>query len=375
MPWSNQSGGGSGGGWRGGNGGGGGPWGQGPSNGNGGGGRPGGGPGNQPDLEDIIRRGQERLRGSVPGGVGGGLMALLIAGGIGLFWLFFLALYQVDADELGVELVFGQPKEELSLPGLHFHWWPIETVEKARIVENQINIGERRSARGASTGLMLSGDQNIVDLTFSVIWRVSVPKEYLFNVREPEDMVRQVAESAMREVVGRRPAQDVFRDDREGVAFEVREIIQTTLDSYQSGIVINTVNIEDVAPPPEVADSFEEVQRAEQDEDRFREEANRDSNQLLGAARGEAAQIREEAAAYKNRVVQEAEGEAQRFISVYNEYARARDVTRQRLYIETMERLLTGTNKVIVEQGQNAQGVVPYLPLPELQRRSQQGGN
>ncbi len=164
-------------------------------------------------------------------------------------------------------------------------------------------------------------------------------------------MVRQVAESAMREAVGRRPAQDIFRDDRQGIADAVRDIIQTTLDHYGAGLSVNAISIEDAAPPREVADAFDEVQRAEQDEDRFVEESNQYSNQKLGQARGEAAQIREDAAAYKNRVVQEAEGEAQRFISVYDEYAKAPDVTRKRLFIETMEKVLKGSNKVIVEQG------------------------
>lgn len=180
----------------------------------------------------------------------------------------------------------------------------------------------------------------------------------------------------MREVVGRRPAQDIFRDDRQGIAENVREIIQTTIDSYESGLAVTAISIEDAAPPREVADAFEEVQRAEQDEDRFVEESNQYSNQKLGGARGEAAQVREEAAAYKTRVVQEAQGEAQRFVSVYDEYAKAPEVTRKRLFLETMENVLKSSTKVIVEQG-NGQGVIPYLPLPELRSAQQerQGGN
>ena len=285
------------------------------------------------------------------------------------FWV-FQAVYTVQPDELAVELRFGKPKEELSEPGLHFHWWPVETVERASIAERLINIGEARG--GTSSGLMLSGDQNIVDVKFSVAYQVSDPKAYLFNVSGVDEMVRQVAESAMREAVGRRPAQDVFRDDRQGIADAVRGIIQSTLDSYQAGLTINAISIEDAAPPREVADAFDEVQRAEQDEDRFVEESNQYSNQKLGQARGEAAQVREDAAAYKNRVVQEAQGEAQRFISVYDEYAKAPDVTRKRLFLETMEKVLKDSNKVIVEQNGN-QGVVPYLPLPELQKRATEG--
>jgi membrane protease subunit HflK len=178
----------------------------------------------------------------------------------------------------------------------------------------------------------------------------------------------------MREVVGRRPAQQIFRDDRSGIASEVRDIIQATINQYAAGLTVNAISIEDAAPPREVADAFDEVQRAEQDEDRFVEEANQYSNQQLGRARGEGAQIREEAAAYKGRVVQEAEGEAQRFISVYDEYAKAPDVTRKRMFLETMERVLKDSNKIIINQD-GGPGVVPYLPLPEVNRRREEGGS
>ncbi|MBO6716796.1 MAG: FtsH protease activity modulator HflK [Rhizobiaceae bacterium] len=357
MPWSNQTGGGPWGGG-GGNNGSGGPWGQGPRG-------PGGPQGGPPDLEDIIRRGQDRLRQALPGG-GRASPALfvLIAVVLVAVWL-FQAIYTVQPDELAVELRFGKPKDEISEPGLHFHFWPVETVEVANVAEKLVDIGEVRGS--TSSGLMLSGDQNIVDVKFSVAYQVANPGAYLFNVASPDEMVRQIAESAVREVVGRRPAQDIFRDDRQGIAEEVRSIVQGTLEEYGAGLAINAISIEDAAPPREVADAFDEVQRAEQDEDRFVEESNQYSNQQLGQARGEAAQIREEAAAYKNRVVQEAEGEAQRFVSVYEEYAKAPDVTRRRLFLETMENVLRGSNKVIVEQD-GGPGVIPYLPLPELNR-------
>ena len=369
MPWSNQSGGG--GPWGGGNNGSGGPWGQGSP----GGPRGGGGGGNPPDLEDIIRRGQDRLRRAVPGGGGMGsplIWGIAVLALIGL-WI-MQALYTVQPDQRGVELRFGKPKDEISMPGLHFHLWPIETVEIANIQERQISIGSA-SRTSAQAGLMLSGDQNIVDVTFAVLYSVIDPKSYLFNVALPDETVRQLAESAMREVVGRRPAQDVFRDDRAGISEDVRTILQSTLEEYGTGVQINTVTIEDAAPPRPVADAFDEVQRAEQDEDRFVEEAQQYANQKLGAARGEAAQVREVAAAYKDRVVKEAEGEAQRFISVYDEYAKAPEVTRKRLFLETMENVLRDSSKVIVEQG-GGQGVVPYLPLPELNsRRNAEQGN
>ncbi|MDZ7823195.1 MAG: FtsH protease activity modulator HflK [Ahrensia sp.] len=380
MPWSNQNGNngsngnGGGGPWGGGgdnnNGGGnngnggnnGGPWGNGPK-------RPNRGGGNMPpDLEDLIRQGQDKLKRAIPGGGGSGgsnkaFMGLLAVGAAVLYAM--QAFYQVDTDERAVELLFGKPKAELSQPGLHFHLWPIETVETVKIVENQVAIGSANSR--TSSGLMLSGDQNIVDVQFSVLYAVINPQDYLFNVAGPDDVVRQVAESAMREIVGRRPAQDVFRDNRQAIAQEVRDSMQLTLESYGTGIAINTVSIEDAAPPKEVADAFEEVQRAEQDEDRFREEANQYSNQKLGAARGEAAQVREEASAYATRVVQEAQGEAARFISIYDQYKLAPEVTRKRLFIETMEGVLRDSNKIILDE--NGGGVVPYLPLPEVQNR------
>jgi membrane protease subunit HflK len=363
MPWNNQSGGG--GPW-GGGGNNGGPWGQGPRG-------PSGPQGSPPDLEDIIRRGQDRLRRVLPGGGGNsGAIVGLAALALVALWI-FQSVYTVQPDEVAVELTFGKPKDEFSQPGLHFMWWPIETVEIANTAEKLINIGGGTRDPGNS-GLMLSGDQNIVDVQFSVAYQVSDPKAYLFDVSDPDNMLRQVAESAMREVVGRSPAQDIFRDNRQGIAESVRAIIQGSLDSYHTGLSVNALSIEDAAPPREVADAFDEVQRAEQDEDRFVEEANAYSNQKLGAARGQASQIREDAAAYKNRVVQEAEGEAQRFVSVYDEYAKAPDVTRKRLFLETLEKVFQGSNKVIVESGQE---VTPYLPLPELEKRrpTVEGGN
>lgn len=349
MPWDNNTGGG-------GRNNSGGPWGQAPG---------GGGPrrGSTPSLEDILSRGRDRFRGGFPGGrwaIAGGLLVLVV------FWL-FNAIYTIDPQEVGVETQFGRPKPVLSEPGLHFHWWPIEDVERINVTENQTEIGSVVGGRNSSNeGLMLSADQNIVDVKFSVLWVVSNPTEFLFNVRDPDDMVRAAAESAMREVVGRRPAQDIFRDDRAGIAVDVQQITQTILDSYNLGARVNQIAIENVAPPAEVADAFDEVQRAEQDEDRFQEEARGDANTLLGSARGQAAKVREDAAAYKNRVVQEATGEAARFISVYNEYAKAPEVTRKRLFLETMEQVLGGSSKVIVDPSATGTGVLPYLPLPGL---------
>ncbi|WP_105382224.1 FtsH protease activity modulator HflK [Neorhizobium alkalisoli] len=363
MPWSNQNGGG--GPWGGGGGNNQGPWGQGPNRPRGGGGSGSGGP---PDLEDIIRRSQDRLRGVMPGGFNGGAFVIVLL--VIVAFLAFQSVYTVQPDERGVELRFGRPKDEISMPGLHFHLWPLESVEIVKVTEQQQNIGAARGSN-SNAGWMLTGDSNIVNVQFSVLFTVTDPKAYLFNLESPASTLQQVAESAMREVVGRRPAQDIFRDNREDISTEVRGIIQGTMDTYGSGISINAVPIEDAAPPREVADAFEEVQRAEQDEDRFVEEANQYANQKLGQARGQAAQVREEASAYKDRVVNEAQGEAQRFISIHQEYANAPEVTRQRIFLETMETVLKGSAKIILE---NKEGVIPYLPLNEINRPQAQPG-
>ncbi|OLP61332.1 HflK protein [Xaviernesmea oryzae] len=362
MPWSNQNGGGP---WGGGGGGNKGPWGQGPNRPRGGGG--GRGNGGPPDLEEILRRGQDHLKGIVPGGFNGGAVAIIALVLLGFFLL--NAIYTVQPDERGVEMRFGKPKEEISMPGLHFHLWPLETVELVKITEQQQNIGGRSGLGDQNaSGLMLTGDQNIVNVQFSVLFSVTDPRAYLFNVENPSQTLQQVAESAMREVVGRRPAQDIFRDNRQAIALDVKSTIQATMDAYAAGLSVNTVSIEDAAPPREVADAFDEVQRAEQDEDRFVEEANQYANQVLGRARGQGAQIREEAAAYKDRIVKEAQGEAQRFVSVYDAYRQAPDVTRTRLYLETMQEVLGKSKKIIIDE-RNGQGVLPYLPLNEINPR------
>jgi len=318
-----------------------------------------------------LKRGREQFGGELPGGrwlIVGAIVAALV------FWA-TQAVYQVAPQEIGVELLFGKPKAQLSEPGLHLIYWPFETVEKVTITENQTKIPSAATGRTRGDSLMLSGDQNIVDVSFSVLWRVADPAAYLFNIDDPADMVQKTAESAMREVVGRRPADDIFRDDKAGINLEVQQITQSILDSYSAGVSISRISIEQVAPPAEVADAFDEVQRAQQDEDRFQEEARQYSNTRLGGARGQAAQVREEAAAYKDRIVKEAEGEAARFISVYDEYAKAPEVTRKRLYLETMEQVLGASNKVIIESGAGATGVVPYLPLPEIRANSIQQGS
>ena len=346
MPWQNQGGNG----WSGGKNRG--PWGQGP------GGRGGGTP---PDLEDILRRGQERLKDILPGGGGRTTWLLPILALVAL-WL-YNSIYVVSPEQRGVVLSFGEYSRTTG-PGLHFLLWPVETVERPRVeTENLLNFGEN-----ATESLMLSGDQNIVDIKFTVLWRIKDAEQFLFNVASQEQLVRVVAESSMREIVGRTSAEEIRTSGRQAAGAQVQQLIQSTLDSDESGIQVTGVQLEKADPPPQVVDAFEEVQRAEQNQNRLIREAEQYRNQRLGAARGEAAKIVEDAKGYKARVVNEAQGEAQRFLSVYEEYAKAKEVTRERIFLETLESVLSQSNKVLLG---GDQGVVPYLPLPEIQRRQE----
>jgi membrane protease subunit HflK len=356
MPWSNQGGGG---GWQGGRG----PWGQGPS------GPPGRGGGNQPpDLEELIRKSQERLRQILPGGSGtsGGfgrgqwlaVLALVLLG-----WL-YMSANTIKPDENGLVLRLGTYHRTVG-PGLHFVFWPVERIEKLPVeAENQIDFGG-----GKGEGLMLAGDQNIVDMRFTVLWKIKDPRDFLFNIAEQEELVTRVSESAMREVVGRTPADEIRTRGRQTAQDQVRDLIQKTLDDYHSGVLITGVQLEKADPPPQVVDAFEEVQRAEQNQNKLIREAEQYRNQILGQARGDSSKIVADGKAYKSRVVAEAQGEAKRFLSVHDEYEKAKDVTRQRLFLETIEDVLQKSNKVIIDEGKAGPGVVPYLPLPELQKR------
>jgi membrane protease subunit HflK len=237
-------------------------------------------------------------------------------------------------------------------------------MEKPKVdAEQQIDFGTNETE-----GLMLASDQNIVDIRFTVLWRIADPEDYLFNVQAQEAVVKAVAESAMREVVGRTPAENIRTTGRQSAQDQVKQIVQATLDQYQAGIIITAVNLLKADPPAQVIAAFEEVQRAEQNQAQFINEAELYANQRAQLAQGESAKLVEEARAYKSRVVAEAEGEAQRFLSVYNEYKNAKDVTRQRMFLEMMEQVLGRSNKIIVEES-GGQGVVPYLPLPEVQKR------
>ncbi|MGE5506127.1 MAG: FtsH protease activity modulator HflK [Actinomycetota bacterium] len=377
MPWNPQGGGG--GPWGGGGGGGNGPWGRGPGGGNGGGG--GGMPG--PDFEEIIRRGQEKLRRAMPRqGFGGGqglgvIIALVVAA-----WA-ATGIYRVNPDEQGVVMRFGKWVDTTE-PGLHYHLpYPIEGVLLPKVTKvNQMQFGFRTTAdrtdhrpgRGVpEESRMLTGDENIVEADFAVFWRIKDAGKFLFNLRDPEATVKVAAESAMREVIGRNPIQAALSDKREQIALQAQQELQALLDSYQAGIAVQQVQLQKVDPPGAVIDAFNDVQRARADQERARNEAEAYRNDIIPRARGDAERLVQESEAYKEQVVNLADGDAKRFTAVYQAYRQAEDVTARRLYIETMEEVLKNATKVVIDP--SAKGVVPYLPLPELKKAQQgQGG-
>ncbi|HFB98286.1 MAG TPA: FtsH protease activity modulator HflK, partial [Bryobacterales bacterium] len=294
-------------------------------------------------------------------GAGGRTVALGVLAVLAALWL-VNSFYRGQPDEAGVVLRFGR-YDRTTGPGLHFALWPIETVERPKVAkENKLSFGDTNDE-----SLMLAGDQNIVDIRFTVLWRIRDAGEFLFNVKDPRLLARRVAESAMREIVGRTPAEEIRTRGRVKAQEEVRDLIQKTLDRYRAGILVTSVQLEKADPPPQVIDAFEEVQRAEQDQDKFIREAERYSNRVLGEARGRASQIVEQAKAYRAKVVAEAKGEAQRFLQVLAEYRKAPEVTRRRLYLETLETIMGRASKVILDRQQSG-NVLPFLPLDRLQR-------
>ena len=369
MPW-NQSGGG---GWKsggGGGGGGGGPWGQGPS---------GGGGGSQPpDLEEIFKRGQDRLKQTIGGSGVPGPVMLLIAAPIVALLAFYAFTFRVNPDELGVVMRFGQFVRQ-EPPGLHFCMPPpIEEVYKPKVTRQNITeIGFRSGSLGGRAfqgrtdtpeSHMLTGDENIIDLEFVVYWRIKDAAQYLFNIQNPETTVKEVAESAMREIVGQSNIAPLLTEARQKTETEAQRLIQMTLDNYAAGIRIDQVTLQRVDPPAQVIDAFRDVQAARADKERLQNEANTYANKVVPEARGEAERIVQAAEAYRQQTVAEASGQAARFNKVYDEYVKARDVTRRRMFLETMERVFGSMDKIIIDQGSTTGGVVPYLPLDQLSR-------
>ncbi|NKX43663.1 FtsH protease activity modulator HflK [Roseicyclus persicicus] len=372
----------------------GGPWGGGGGSGGGGnrgnngsggpGGRRPGGPDQQiPELDEIVRKGQEQLRvlmggrGGRSGGGGGGgdnpisprtLWVVGLVAALG-FWA-YNSFYTVRPEEQSVELFLGE-FSSIGNPGLNFAPWPIVSAEVVNVTsERNESIGASRSGID-DNGLMLTTDENIVDIDFEVVWNISDPAEFLFNLRDPEATIRAVSEAAMREVIAQSQLAPILNRDRGLIADTVQTLIQQTLDSYDSGVNIVRLNLDRADPPAEVIDAFRDVQAAEQERDQLERQADAYANRVLAGARGEAAQIFEQAEGYRAQVVNEAQGEASRFLAVLTEYRQAPEVTRRRLYLETLERVLGDVDLVILDQeGGGNQGVVPYLPLDQIRRNT-----
>jgi membrane protease subunit HflK len=376
----------------------GGPWGGGGSGGDGGrgnnddddrrGGRR-GEPGQIPEIDQLMKRGQEQLRVLMggrgnrgTGGPGGGpegpvfTKQSLGLGALALVAVWaFMSFYTVRPEERSVELFLGE-SSGVGDPGLNFAPWPIVTYERVQVTgERTTDIGTVSGTN--DSGLMLTRDQNIVDIGFQVVWNISDPEKYLFNLVDPEDTIRAVSASAMRDIIARSELSPILNRDRGVIASDLRSAVQATLDNYNAGISVIRVNLQTAQPPRDVIDAFRAVQAAQQERDRLEKEADAYANQVTAGARGEAARLLEDAEAYRAQAVNSAQGEAARFLSVFAEYVKAPEVTRRRLYLETMERVLGGMNKVIldgVSGGEAGQGVVPFLPLNELGRMTPSQG-
>lgn len=366
MGWSNQ-------------GGGGGPWGSGGNNGPrgpvGGGGQ---GP-TPPDIEELLRKSQETVRNMVPGGSGSPKGLVLVLLGVLAIWA-LTGFYRVQPGEQGVELLFGKFVKSTT-PGLNY--WapsPFGQVFKPNVSQTrQITVGYRAGPGGSNhdvpqESLMLTGDQNIIDIDFVIQWNIKDASKYLFNIRDPEATVKRAAESAMREVIGQRPLEDALTGQKQQVQQQTRELLQIILDSYDTGVAIREVKLQNVDPPQPVIDAFNDVQRAKQDQERLQNEALTYRNDIVPKAKGLAASQIQGANAFKEKVIKEAEGEAQGFLSVYDKYKNAKDVTTKRIYLEHMQEIMGKADVTIIDSGKGGQGVVPYLPLPEVQKRLKNGG-
>jgi membrane protease subunit HflK len=342
----------------------------------------------------LLRRGQDKLQSLIPGGnfsAMGVIIALLVVAAIWGLSGFF----RVQPDELGVVLRFGQYVRTVQ-PGLNYHLpYPIESVLLPKALRvNSMSIGMRVAEGRTGTtirdvpeeSLMLTGDENIVDVDFTVLWRIKPDGvgNFLFNIQNPEGTVKAVAESAMREVVGRSDIQPILTGARTATEVAVQDLMQRTLDQYGAGILIQQVQLQKVDPPSQVIDAFRDVQAARADQERAQNEGRTYANRVIPEARGRSAQILQGAEAYKEQTVAEAKGQTARFLKVYEEYKKAPDVTRQRIYLETMERIFGGADKLVYDPGAGGgPGVLPYLPLSELSRGQQrpqqpgqqQGGN
>ena len=374
MPWNNQ-GNNNGGPWGGGNNGGnngGNPWGGGPQ-------RPSGGRPNPPDFDKVINALKNNFGGKMPGG--GSSRRFILLGLIILMGLWAATgFYRVNPQQQGVVLRFGEWIRTTG-PGLHYHLpFPIEQVLTPDVTrDNRLEIGFRDVAGSSATrrdiadeSLMITGDENIVDIDFVVFWRISDAGEYLFNLADPDETIKVAAEAVMREIIGQTAIQTALTEGRQNVQFAVREKLQELLDDYRAGVRVREVQLLAVDPPSDVIDAFNDVQRARQDRDRLKNQAEAFRNDIVPRARGQAAQLIAEAEAYREEVMNRAKGDASRFDQVFSAYEANKDVTRERIYIETIEEVFGNIEKIIIDE--DGQSVVPYLPLKELGRATQKAG-
>ena len=385
----------------------GGPWGGGGSggnkgnnNGNGGNDRKPDGP-QIPEIDELMRKGQEQLRVLMGGkGSGGGgksgdggagvpRSTFLYAGLAAVAMWLFASFYTVKPEEQSVELFLGE-FSKIGTNGLNFAPWPLVTYEKFNVTTNRTESLGINGSRDSGLGLMLTTDENIVDIDFQVVWNIKNASDFLFSLKEPELSVRAISEAAMREVIAQSELAPILNRDRASIEANVRQLIQKTLDDRKTGISVLRVNFNKVDPPSRqvvvtavdgsqkrvsVIDAFRDVQAAEQERDQRERQADAYANQRLAQARGAGAQILEAAEGYRATVVNAALGEASRFSAVLKEYKVAPEVTRRRLYIETLEKVLGNVDKIIMDNGEGGAGVVPYLSLNELRKNSQGGSN
>jgi membrane protease subunit HflK len=368
----------------------GGPWGSGGGSGGNSGGNKGGGSGGSPfgggkpppDLDEILKRSQEKFKNAFPPGSAGSPKGALIIGMAAFALWLSSGIFRVDTDEQAIIMRFGE-YHRIATPGLNYHLpTPIERMEKRKVTKvEKVEVGFRSAGgfvlpggdQGArpsvlEESLMLTKDENILDINFEVQWQIGNLQDFIFNVRFPEDTVKDAAESAMREVIGRTSTTNISAK-RDDITVEAQDLLQKILDSYGSGITIRGLQLLKADPPAEVIDAFRDVQSARADKERAQNEAKAYENDIIPKARGESKQIVAEAEAYRQRVVARAEGEASRFQAVYNEYKEAPEVTRKRIYFETMEEIMEGMDKLIIDD-KAGNGVVPYLPLDNMTRKS-----
>ena len=337
----------------------------------------GGGSSNNRDLEDSIKKAKEKFGKFKIGGPRNISILIFVAL---IIWL-ATGFYRVEPDEQGIELLFGKWNQMTTEPGLHYFFpTPIGKTMTPKVESiRKINVGYRSASElGFSSNsndrnvleesLMLTGDQNIVDVHFTVLYKIKDAGKFLFKLRNPETTVKDMSESVMREVVGQRDLEFLLTGGRQEVEQVVRVDLQDILDEYESGILVQSIQLQSVNPPALVIDAFDEVQRARQDKEKLVNEANSYLNKIVPNARGDAAKLVQEATAYKEQVIKQAEGVAQNFIDVFNSYKDTKYVTRQRIYLETLTEVLEGPNKIILDSTGEGQGVVPYLPLNELNK-------